>query len=193
MQCFRIGSRPLSSGQVFFERDGFRLAPVVERHVRFNTQTRQLRRWLDRNVQLLPTLRAQPLVKSLACLLLFLPDSIQQYPFLILKLIPSLNVWSFWHNDNGWRIGNIPVHGVLCRIAEKCRHGIEIFSRYGIKLMIVASCATNGQSQPNGTRGVHPVLGINRFKFFKDSSTLVCSDVATVETGGNLLVHRAVW
>ncbi len=78
------------------------------------------------------------------------------------------------------------------RVAEKRRHGIEVFGGDGIELVIVAGRATHRESQPHRARRVDAVFGVDRFELFGNRATLIRGDVAAVKAGGNLLVHRPV-
>ncbi len=91
---------------------------------------------------------------------------------------------------DGRRVLYVPVHGVLRRVVEERRHGVEVFHAERIKLVVVAHRAPGGQAHPHLRGGLGAVAGIEHQVLLADRASLVGGDVAAVEAGGHLLLER---
>ena len=106
--------------------------------------------------------------------------------------LPAGRIFFGWQDDDRRRVGNVAVHRLLRRIAEKGRELVELFLRDRVELVIVTRGAAHREPQPHRARGLHSILGVHRGDFFDDGSAFVRRGVAAVEAGGDLLFHRGI-
>ena len=101
------------------------------------------------------------------------------------KLLPAVKVLSIRNHQYRRGIGYIAVHHVLGRVSEECRQGIELALGDGIELVVVASGASDGESEENHAGGIGSILGIDGFVFFRNDPAFVGGDVTPMKAGGH--------
>ena len=105
------------------------------------------------------------------------------------NLAPGLTVFRLWHGNDRGRVLGVAVHGPLGRVVEKRRQRIKLFGADRVKLVIVAHRATRGQAQKYLRRRFCSIPRIKNKVFFGNGSAFAGGDVATIKTGGDLLVQ----
>ncbi len=75
---------------------------------------------------------------------------------------------------------------------EEGDQAVKIFLPDGIELVVVATRATHGETQPGGARGACPVDHVLRMVFRGNGAAFKVDHVIAVEAGGDLVVEGGV-
>ena len=109
-----------------------------------------------------------------------------------LDSLPVRAVFLAGRHEKRRRVVNITVHHRLRGIPEKRAERIKILLGNGVELVVVAGGATHGQAQPDRSRGIGAILGVDFRVFVLDDAGFVGGDIAAVKAGGDELVERGV-
>ena len=89
--------------------------------------------------------------------------------------------------DHGRRIAVLVDLAALGDVVEEGEGPIKLLLAEGIVLVVVAAGAAQGEAQPDGGRGLHPVHHVLDGKFVCDDAALAVAPVVAIEAGGDPL------
>ena len=107
-----------------------------------------------------------------------LPQAVPEVPVLLLR-----------HHQDGRRVGDVAVHHVLRRVAEECRHRVELALRDRVEPVVVAGGAADGQPQKHVADGLGAVLRVDGLVLLRHDPAFVRRDVVALEAGRYELVQ----
>ena len=107
-------------------------------------------------------------------------------------LFPRAAIRGARHQQNGRRVRDVPVHHLLRRIAEEGAQRVKILLRDRVELVIVARRAAHRHTEPDRAHRVRAILRVDFGVLVIDDPDFVRGHVASLETGGDPLLHRRV-